>query len=177
MTIQLQTKITKFYFNSIKIKVGKFSLYSLGSKSLTHCATKYTICQNILQGKKVNMSRISSDAAAPQEQNQREGWQNVAKDGSCGSLTEEVRSSRWSVRTVIPDSGGISVRCRSRLLLTVHRTNNCFLGTSLYFLAESLSPLSWLDGNIPMLWSMEIAVGSDSQSGYNGFLDPKRTSG
>ena len=101
----------------------------------------------------------------------------MAKDGSCGSLTEEVRSSRWSVRTVIPDSGGISVRCRSRLLLTVHRTTNCFLGTSLYFLAESLSPLSRGDGNIPMLWSMEIAVGSDSQSGYNGFLDPKRTSG
>ena len=95
----------------------------------------------------------------------------MAKDGSCGSLAEEVRSSRWSVRTVIPDPGGISVRCRSRLLLTVHRTTNCFLGTSLYFLAESLSPLSWLDGNIPMLWSMEIAVGSDSQSGYNGFLD------
>ena len=41
----------KVLFNSIEIKVGKFSLYSLGSKSLTHCATKYTICQNILQGK------------------------------------------------------------------------------------------------------------------------------
>ena len=95
----------------------------------------------------------------------------MAKDGSCGSLTEEVRSSRWSVRTVIPDSGGISVRCRSRLLLTVHRTTNCFLGTSLYFLADLLSPLSWVDGNVPMLWSMEIVVGSDSQSGYNGFLD------
>ena len=95
----------------------------------------------------------------------------MAKDGTYGSLAEEVRSSRWSVRTVIPDSGGISVRCRSRLLLTVHRTNNCFLGRSLYFLAESLSLLSRLDGNIPMLWSMEIAVGSDSQSGYNGFLD------
>ena len=95
----------------------------------------------------------------------------MAKDGSCGSLAEEVRSWRWSVRTVIPDSGGISVRCRSRLLLTVHRTTNCFLGTSLYFLAESLSLLSRVDGNVPMLWSMETAVGSDSQSGYNGFLD------
>ena len=34
----------------------------------------------------------------------------------------------------------------------------------MYFLAELLSLLSRLDANIPMLWSMEIAVGSDSQS-------------
>ena len=51
----------KVLFNSIEIKEGEFSLCSLGSKvrliciqyakKHSHCATKYTICQNILQGK------------------------------------------------------------------------------------------------------------------------------
>ena len=59
----------------------------------------------------------------------------------------------------------------------------------MYFLAELLSLLSRLDGNIPMLWSMEIAVGSDSQSevrrdlqarGHGGgfvYMNPRPTQG